>query len=447
VRITKPFYLGKHHVTVGQFKQFVDATGYKTDAETDGKPTQGYFDGKGLSAKEGYNWRQVGFAQTGDHPVVIVTFRDAQAFCAWLSRQEGRKYQLPTEAQWEYACRAGNPTESCFGDNPSAMHQYAWSGGNSGIKTHPVGKKLPNAFGLYDMQGNAQQWCSDWYDPQYYAHSPLDDPAGPSENKGLGRVTRGCSYAFHPRDLRFAKHVPCSPNDRTNDLGFRVALALPTANLALRLEDVIHRNKAVLQLLGPAAPFRIKEVRGGVDVSPREGKMPAVVNVTGADRQSRPYSFVIERADTAESVTASGVLFSSDWDIKFYSLDQPKPPESATEWQQVLGRRPFEERKTTQVDFDWDRRDSFALVATTELNVPSGRYEVSIVATHAYRVFIDGNKLLDEWVPGSWMVGIGRSFVDVSLSEGKHTIRLEYCKDLGKAQLHFNIQAANPVGP
>ena len=123
VRITKPFYLGTYHVTRGQFRQFVADTGYKTDAEKGEKP--GAFgwdpDKKKFDFNEKYSWRNAGFEQTDEHPVVNVSWNDAVAFCKWLSRKEGKTYRLPTEAEWEYACRAGTTTRYYSGDDPETL--------------------------------------------------------------------------------------------------------------------------------------------------------------------------------------------------------------------------------------------------------------------------------------------------------------------------------------
>ena len=122
----------------------------------------------------------MGFEQTDEHPVVNVSWNDALAFCRWLSKKEGKICRLPTEAEWEYACRAGSTTRYCFGDDASDLGEYAWYGANSDRKTHPVGTKKPNAWGLYDMHGNAWEWCADGYDAEYYEKSPTDDPTGPA---------------------------------------------------------------------------------------------------------------------------------------------------------------------------------------------------------------------------------------------------------------------------
>jgi formylglycine-generating enzyme required for sulfatase activity len=251
VRITKPFYLGTYHVTRGQFRQFVKDSGYKTDAETAVTPGAGGFDPAEdkLVFKEGYSWRNAGFQQTDEHPVVNVSWYDAVAFCKWLSRKEGKTYRLPTEAEWEYACRAGTKTRYYSGDDPEmlakignvadATYRAKFPGtrlGKCAIKasdgyvfTAPVGQFKPNAFGLYDMLGNAWQWCADWLDSDYYAQSPTDDPKGPNTGYWGYRAARGGCWHSSPEDARSAARgagPPDDPNNGTgsnNGTGFRVA--------------------------------------------------------------------------------------------------------------------------------------------------------------------------------------------------------------------------------
>jgi formylglycine-generating enzyme required for sulfatase activity len=240
VRITRPFYLGAYHVTVGQFRRFVEDTGYQTDAERDKKEGGIGFDrkkGNFISSPQ-YSWRNVGFPQTDDHPVLNVSWNDAVAFCKWLSGKEGKTYRLPTEAEWEYACRAGTTTRYYNGDDPEELAQVAniadatehslfrmddWSiHGNDGYTfTSPVGQFRPNAFGLFDMHGNASQWCSDWYAHNYYESCPLDDPPGPPA--GNERVYRGGDWEAGPDESRSAKRGAAPPQVRSYDTGFRVA--------------------------------------------------------------------------------------------------------------------------------------------------------------------------------------------------------------------------------
>jgi formylglycine-generating enzyme len=242
VRITRPFYLGAHHVTVGQFRQFVDDGGYQTDAEkgagTQGKGAVGYDAGtRKFGFQAGYSWRNPGFEQTDEHPVVCVSWNDAVAFCGWLSGKEGRTYRLPTEAEWEYACRAGTTTRYWCGDDPEKLAEVAnvsdaaakakfpnWKGSiraSDGYAfTSPVGSFRANPFGLYDIHGNAWQWCADWYNTAYYQHSPIADPIGP--DSGMSRVLRGGSWDLWPISSRCSERFAVSP-DRYVDIGFRVA--------------------------------------------------------------------------------------------------------------------------------------------------------------------------------------------------------------------------------
>ncbi len=217
VRITKPFYLGTYHVTRGQFRQFVTDTGYKTDAEKGERPgALGWDpDEKKFGFNEKYSWRNAGFEQTDEHPVVNVSWNDAVAFCKWLSKKESKTYRLPTEAEWEYACRAGTTTRYSSGDNPETLAKLGY------VFTAPVGKFKPNAFGLYDMHGNAWQWCADWYGGVYYAKSPIDDPTGP--DSGNVRVLRGGIWDFRPYGSRSADRAGEGPFIRYLFTGFRVA--------------------------------------------------------------------------------------------------------------------------------------------------------------------------------------------------------------------------------
>ncbi len=220
VRITRPFYLERTEVTVGQFRRFIEASGYVPESEADGTGGYGYnaaYDpdrSESGDAFEGrdrrYSWRNPGFAQTDDHPVVNISWNDAQALARWLTQKEGRTYRLPTEAEWEYACRAGTRTRYQNGDDPAGMPD-AGNGFDADAKplwpkwqafasarhdghtfTAPVASYAPNAFGLYDMHGNAWEWVADWYGEDYYAHSPTDDPQGPGS--GNVRVRRGGSW-------------------------------------------------------------------------------------------------------------------------------------------------------------------------------------------------------------------------------------------------------------
>lgn len=222
VEITRPFYLGVHEVTVGQFKAFIQETRYQTDAEKGGGAFVRTPDGKWANDPKA-NWRNPGFDQTDEHPVVCVSWNDAQAFCHWLSAKEGKTYALPTEAQWEYSARAGSPSKFGFGDNDKELTEYAWYYVNSDYKTYPAGQKKPNAWGLYDMLGNAWEWCQDRYDKDYYKKSPKQAPEGPSA--GGKRILRGGAWSYDLTYSRAAYRGSSVPSFRDDHGGFRVVLA------------------------------------------------------------------------------------------------------------------------------------------------------------------------------------------------------------------------------
>jgi formylglycine-generating enzyme required for sulfatase activity len=207
VRISRPFFLGIYEVTQGQYRQVVGSN-----------PSH--------------------FTGSDDLPVENVSWLDAVGFCNKLSEREkrttfyridgsevaavgGNGYRLPTEAEWEYACRAKSTTVYPFGDDAGKLGEHAWYGGNSEDKTHPVGEKLPNAWGLYDMLGNVWEWCADGYDAKYYASSSSSDPPGASG--ASPRVFRGGSWNNYPWGCRPANRFRHSPGYRSFILGFRVA--------------------------------------------------------------------------------------------------------------------------------------------------------------------------------------------------------------------------------
>jgi formylglycine-generating enzyme required for sulfatase activity len=240
VRITRPFYLGTYDITRGQFRQFVKDTGYITDAEKGAEPGAFGFDveRKAISFSPKYSWRNAGFEQTDEHPVVNVSWNDAVEFCRWLSKKDGVTYRLPTEAEWEFACRAGTTTRYYSGDDLETLAKVAnvadakWrsvfpynaftlKASDGYVFTAPVGQFKPNAFGLYDMHGNVYQWCADWYDEYYYRESPVSDPKGPES--GHARVLRGGSWNYLPNGARSSDRYRSSPRRRHADAGFRVA--------------------------------------------------------------------------------------------------------------------------------------------------------------------------------------------------------------------------------
>jgi formylglycine-generating enzyme required for sulfatase activity len=155
-----------------------------------------------------------------NHPVDSITWDEAIEFCRRLSYATNRTYRLPTEAEWEFACRAGTGTLYNYGDEEELILQYAWCLPNSSNHTHPVGEKKPNGWGLYDTHGNVWEWCQDWYSSDYYQYSPNVNPPGPT--KGTSRVLRGGSWYSLPNYCRSAGRSNHQPDLRDPLVGFRV---------------------------------------------------------------------------------------------------------------------------------------------------------------------------------------------------------------------------------
>lgn len=262
VKITKPFYLGVYEVTRKQFASFVEETGYRTDAERNGKGAKGFdLVEKNLKFDTKYHWRNPGWMQASDHPVVNVSWNDAVAFCNWLSRTEGRTecysiegtrvvevygdgYRLPREAEWEYACRADTRTRYVSGDHPNSLagfgnvrdasYERAASAGESSQSfftfddrwafTSRCGEFKPNRWGLYDMTGNVMEWCQDWF--YEYPHGIVTDPKGPMA--GTARAIRGGAWRCGGAScFRTANRESSEPDFASCLVGFRVVLSQP----------------------------------------------------------------------------------------------------------------------------------------------------------------------------------------------------------------------------
>ncbi|MBC7854867.1 MAG: SUMF1/EgtB/PvdO family nonheme iron enzyme, partial [Pirellulaceae bacterium] len=234
VRITQPFYLGAHEVTVGQYRKFIDATKYVGAIEQ-------------LGVKERFNWKSSAIEPNPEERAVIgVSWDDAKAFCKWLSKEEGVTFELPSEAQWEYACRAGTTTVWSFGDEAAALAEHAVVGRESYWPAQVVGSRAANPFGLFDMHGNADEWCLDWHLREFYAQSPIDDPLNLTDPtvKNAGRVSRGGtshSALWWTRSTTRAYDFPAIPN---TPKGFRVAV-VGSANLKkIQARSILAKKRA-----------------------------------------------------------------------------------------------------------------------------------------------------------------------------------------------------------
>ena len=202
VEITKPFHMCTTEVTVRQFRQFVEEEDYRVGDD---------------------RWQRPKAEQQDNHPVDYVSWQNAVDFCKWLSKRDGKTYRLPTEAEWEYCCRAGRSgTRYCYGNDEARLEDYAWYARDSRGGMHAVGKKKPNEWGLFDMHGNAWEWCQDSFAFDFYKSSPVNDPIGPGT--GL-RVVRGGGAGDDPVQCRSSFRNFTQQNEHHKYLGFRVLLS------------------------------------------------------------------------------------------------------------------------------------------------------------------------------------------------------------------------------
>ncbi|MDA1056050.1 MAG: formylglycine-generating enzyme family protein [Planctomycetota bacterium] len=285
VQISHAFYLAEHEVTVGQFERFVAATGYRTEAERDGAVASGWSEARQRvqGSDPIYSWQNTGFVQTEKHPVVNVSWSDAVAFCKWLGRQEQVEYGLPTEAQWEFACRAGSGAAYSFGDDSERLAEHAnvadrtaklkftnypdWAyiaNVDGYAFTAPVGSFKTNAWGLYDVHGNVWELCRDWYDAEYYELSPRADPDGPllsngslHESEEQKRVCRGGGWSARTyTEYRSASRIGFAVCNRSLSTGFRVMRTMEAGKSAHDFK--VMRNSIGMKLvLIPAGDFLI----------------------------------------------------------------------------------------------------------------------------------------------------------------------------------------------
>ncbi|MDY0170156.1 MAG: formylglycine-generating enzyme family protein, partial [Thermoguttaceae bacterium] len=229
VRITRPFFLGVCEVTQSEYERIAGSN----PSHFRGNPVR---------------------------PVERVTWHNAVEFCRRLGevseeKAAGAVYRLPTEAEWEYACRAGTATSYSFGNDPALLGHFAWWAGNSQEQTQPVGQLKPNAFGLFDMHGNVFEWCADWYAADYYAKSPERDPPGP--DTGESRVTRGVSWRDdEPEVFRCAWRYPLDPVGTVPNFGFRVALNVPEPDDSAKQQSEPAGTQRVPGATQPHQPLR-----------------------------------------------------------------------------------------------------------------------------------------------------------------------------------------------
>ena len=333
VTLSTPFYIGIFQVTNAQYEEF----------QSDHSELRG----------------KLGFSQDDDEAVVFVDWHDATRFCEWLSKKEGLPYRLPTEAEWEYACRAGTTTHFHIGDTlPDEYHKNvgeSWypdagrSQGAAEIVPLHVGKTTPNPWGIYDMHGNVEEWCQDWYGP--YESNPKIDPVGRKE--GLYRVTRGGSHSTLLCYLRSANRMGAVPEDKHWYIGFRVvcgeipeaATHFPAPKVTLwaqNVKQVTQTEQSVPTTVPSFAepiPFvRIPDGSNGPLYS-AHNHVPAIVECPNGDMFAAWYSCVTERGRELTLAASRLRHGASEWEVAEPFWGPPDRNNHATSlWRNENGR-------------------------------------------------------------------------------------------------------------
>ena len=347
IRITKPFYMGATEVTVGQFRQFVEDSGYKTEAEqglNHGKPYKG---GRAMSTwQKPMAWRRPPLKQKDDEPVLHLCWDDCVEFCKWLSKKEGREYRLPTEAEWEYGCRAGTTTPWHFGsyaDVEKVAHEYAWWSDGAQAKhelPRAVGQGKPNAFGLYDMHGNVWEYVGDWWHRLSYKEMPLNDPTGPaqqSEKNDQRRIIRGSSFDWGRwgGDSAYRMRITQRSTQHPH-MGFRVAMVIGGASGVVPAVDPDAERRSTLRDPGFDSP----EVNAALTESAKTEDFPKELTVQLDDKVS--IEFVLIPAGSFLMGSTQGpdderplhrTVISKPFYMAKYEITEPQ-------WEAVMGPHP-----------------------------------------------------------------------------------------------------------
>lgn len=224
--VVSDFSLGKYEITVAQFKKFIEETRYQTTAQQKGS-SKIFVEGRWRDSI-GIDWRHdvrgnLINSNTTNIPVVHVSWTDANAYCEWLSQKTSETYRLPTEAEWEFAARNGKNSEPFSYSGSDSINQVAWYKENSGDSIHPIGTMQANGLGIFDMSGNALEWCNDWFDKDYYKKSPIQNPIGPdSPAKDSVKVLRGGAWAYEAKVSRVITRTKLNINVIGGSTGFRV---------------------------------------------------------------------------------------------------------------------------------------------------------------------------------------------------------------------------------
>lgn len=432
--VPQSFGLAIHETTVGQYRRFVEETGYRTQAEVGAAP---------WTSLE-LSWNHPNYPLEEDQPVVHLTASDATAFCDWLSKKESQRYRLPTEIEWEWACRQQTRTPWYFGSAPHLAVDHFWDSHQSESRAHPVGTKRPNPLGLFDMAGNAGEWCQ----------AVLPARAG---SPAAAFVIRGGSYRDVIWNLRSSARWLPKNNEPPLATGFRVVRE-PTPlsfQAELRAPELQHerRYRIVTPTPGTEVPFQIANIAGEVEVQPTSGMTPGEITVRSSADRSVKFSLRIELGSPVlHAVRINDLLLVAHWQGKIVAwkpaaLGQTEPPE---EWARVAASLPWRRFESDYIDFRWtpDREEDrdlptvgyFGASIDGQVDLPEGEYVIDMIADDGARLSLDGDRVIDEWRLGD---EVSRAKVAVRAAE--HQLHLDYHQEHNVSRLSLDIRPAENV--
>jgi formylglycine-generating enzyme required for sulfatase activity len=447
VTISKPFALGATEVTVGQFRAFVVATGYRPVAVTDSKRRA--YDGVGrrFGPATRPRWDAPGYPIEKDHPVTALVGEDVAAYTAWFSKQAGAEYRLPTEAEWEYACRAGSASLWACGESGALLAKYAW---HSLPAPGSVARLRPNAFGLYDMTGNVGELVADRWENTGYSPDPVTDPRVTPNADWSHQSVRGGSFdAWHLLGY-------CRPGRRDewdcdtvyNNIGFRVAG--PAWTPALAAEVIDHRVGREFDLTGSATDYAIEGIAGEVRAEPASGPIPRTVVVSAPAGRTAGYALTLRPTRGGRSARVAGAFLYPRWTVSYRPWSRGADHGNAALVQRTLASPPLwtGEVLGPKLDLPWIGENMprmmpatwFLAELTTRVELTAGRYELSVAVDTGARIFLDGKQVLSTW---PWGRPEAAKY-EVDLPAGAHDLRIEAYQWERDQRFRFAIRGLGP---
>lgn len=418
-------------------------------------------------------------SRTDDSPMVGLNWYQAALYCRWLSEQEQvpedqmcypplgaigpgmtvpadylrrTGYRLPTEAEWECACRAGSTTRHCSGSDEELLGQYAWYQGNARRRTHPVGQLKPNALGLFDIHGNAFEWCGVREEPYPEIDMLGVLTVGETDERpchdGDRCVLRGGDFSERMQRQRSAHRTVVARDNRWPASGLRVARTIAAPGLDAFLTEETGSGSC-FAVCGEPGTYRVVRSEGDVTFLQGDRTIPGTLEAVVPRGAVRSYAFTLERVESGETVRVAETSLPLDWQVRWFawppSPERPDRRPSPVVWADAVRGRPLYEGRASRLSWSWKDRHPLpgvrhhhcGLVATTEVELPAGRYQFEATGlAHGFQVTLDGEPILHD----SWTSSLACRTAERSLAAGRHRLQVEYWVTYGDAAFEFQLR-------